>query len=84
MSTQLVIQYPENLPDALAATREQFETEARLALAVKLFEMKRISSGIAAGLSGMSRVAFLLSLHRCGTPMIDLDDTDLAADARNA
>jgi predicted HTH domain antitoxin len=84
MSTQLVIQYPENLPDALAATREQFETEARLALAVKLFEMKRISSGIAAGLSGMSRVAFLLSLHRYGTPMIDLDDTDLAADARNA
>jgi predicted HTH domain antitoxin len=84
MSTQLVIQYPENLPDALAATREQFENEARLALAVKLFEMKRISSGIAAGLSGLSRVAFLLSLHRYGTPMIDLDDTDLAADVRNA
>ena len=84
MSTQLVIQYPESLPDALAATREQFENEARLALAVKLFEMKRISSGIAAGLSGMSRVAFLLSLHRYGTPMLDLDDTDLAADARNA
>jgi len=84
MSIQLVIQYPENLPDALAETREQFENEARLALAVKLFEMKRISSGTAAGLSGMSRVAFLLNLHRYGTPMLDLDDTDLAADARNA
>ena len=55
-----------------------------MALAVKLFEMKRISSGTAAGLSGMSRVAFLLNLHRYGTPMLDLDDTDLEADARNA
>ena len=84
MSTQLVIQYPENLPDALAETREQFESEAKLALAVKLFEMKRISSGMAASLSGMSRVAFLLNLHRYGTPMIDLDETDLAADVGNA
>ena len=81
---QLVIDYPRLLPDALQQTRADFEQEAKMAMAVKLFEMKRLSSGMAARLAGMDRVTFLLNLHRYGVAMIDLDDEDLLADLHNA
>jgi predicted HTH domain antitoxin len=53
-------------------------------MAVKLFEMKRLSSGMAALLIGMTRVQFLGELHRFGVPMIDLDENELAQDVLNA
>jgi predicted HTH domain antitoxin len=84
MDNKLQITYPDNLPDALLETREEFEKEAKMALAVKLFEMKRISSGIAAKIAGMSRVAFLLELHKYGVPMIDLTEEELLSDFENA
>jgi predicted HTH domain antitoxin len=80
---QLVIEYPKLLPDALQQMRADFEQEAKMAMAVKLFEMKRLSSGMAAKLAGMDRVTFLLNLHRYGVAMIDLDADDLQADLEN-
>ena len=55
---QLIVNYPEKLPDALQQSSEQFEREAKMAMAVKLYEMKRISSGTAAALgwSGASGI----------------------------
>ena len=53
MSMQMQVEYPETLPDALAETRQEFETEAKLAMAAKLFEMKRLSSGQAAHFIGL-------------------------------
>ncbi|MCX7049944.1 MAG: UPF0175 family protein [Candidatus Sumerlaeota bacterium] len=84
MSHVLSIEYPETLPDALNETAEQFEQEARMAMAVKLFENKRLSSGMAAELAGMDRVAFLLQLHRFGVPMINYDPEELKSDIANA
>jgi predicted HTH domain antitoxin len=81
---QLVIDYPALLPDVLQQTRSEFEQEARMAMAVKLFEMKRLSSGMAAKLAQMERVEFLLNLHRYGVPMIDLDEDELLSDVQNA
>lgn len=81
---QLKVEYPDNLPDALQESPEQFEREARLAMAVKLFEMHRVSSGIAARLAGMDRVAFLLELHKYGVPMIDMDEEQFEEELRNA
>ena len=84
MGLSPTIEYPENLPDALQITRQDFEREARMAMAAKLYELKRLSSGIGAALAGMDRVSFLLNLHRYGTPMIDLDEQELTSDAENA
>lgn len=81
---KLVIEYPNLLPDVLQQTRAEFEQEAKMAMAVKLYDMKRLSSGIAAKLAGMDRVTFLLSLHRYGVAMIDLEEEDLLADLDNA
>ena len=79
---QLTIQYPDDLLVALGANREQFEQEARFALAAKLFELGRLSSGKAARLAGMDRVTFLLSLNRVGVAMLDLDETEMADERR--
>ena len=80
VTRRLTIDYPDALPDVLQESVPQFEQEARMAMAAKLFEMKRLSSGMAAELAGMDRVAFLLQLHRYGVPMIDLEDQELHAD----
>jgi len=84
MPLQMKIDYPETLPDALQESRESFESEAKMAMAVKLFEMKRLSSGMAAALIGMKRVDFLLALNRYGVVAIDLEEDELLTDIRNA
>jgi len=81
---QMQIDYPDSLPDLLQTTRPQFEAEARMAMAVKLFELKRLSSGLAAQLAGVSRVEFLLGLHRYGVPVVDLDEAELKSDLAHA
>nr|MBF0222737.1 UPF0175 family protein [Desulfobulbaceae bacterium] len=84
MNLQLTVEYPETIPDALHATREQFEQEAKMAMAVKLFEMKRLSSGMAASLLNMDRVTFILTLSRYGVSAIDETEDELEADLNNA
>jgi predicted HTH domain antitoxin len=84
MQNKLCIQYPENLPDLLQLTKSAFEQEAKMAMAVKLFEIKRLSSGMAATLAGLDRVAFLLNLHRFNVPMLDLEADELLTDMQYA
>ena len=81
---QILVEVPANLPDAAQCTPQQFIQEAKLAMAIKLYEMKRLSSGMAASLVGISRVQFLGKLHGYGVPVIDLDDAELAEDVVNA
>ena len=84
MHNQINIEYPRNLPDILQITKKDFEKEARMAMAVKLFEMKRLSSGMSATLAGLDRANFLLNLHRFNIPMIDLEEDELLSDMQNA
>ncbi len=79
---QLTIEYPDDLLLALGVRAEQFEQEARLMLAAKLFELGRLSSGKAARVAGMDRVTFLLSLNRVGVAMLDLDDAEMEDERR--
>ena len=63
---------------------KQFEQEAVMAMAVKLFELKKLSSGMAASIVGIDRVSFLLSLHRYGVDMIDIPLDEIQEDFENA
>ena len=78
------VEYPEHFPDALQTTPDGFEQEARMAMAAKLFEMKRLSSGMAAQLAGVDRVSFLMRLSQYGVPMQDLTLDELESDLKNA
>lgn len=69
--------------DALQRTSAEFEREARLAMAVKLFKMKHLSSGRAALLAGIDRTTFLMQLPEQGVVMIDLPPEELADDVRH-
>jgi predicted HTH domain antitoxin len=76
----ILLDIPATLPDAIGSTPSQFAKEARMAMAVKLYELKRLSSGMAASLAGMGRVEFINELHRYGVALIDLETEDLASD----
>lgn len=42
MPNQMTINYPESFRNAVGISKEQFEIEAKWAMAVKLYEMKRL------------------------------------------
>jgi len=84
MSLKFTIDYPETMPDALQETRDEFERHAKIAMFAKLYELKRVSSGMAASILGMERVEFLLLLHQYQVPMIDIPEDELASDVSNA
>lgn len=81
---QIVVDVPSNYLDATHRAPEDFAQEAKLAMAAKLFEMKRLSSGMAANLIGMDRLTFLAQLRHFGVPVMDLSPDELTADIRNA
>ena len=85
MATNVItIPYPEELLLSLKEKPEQFEAEARLLLAVKLYELGKVSTGMAAKLAGTSRVAFIFELGRYGLSPIGVDAAELKEDAANA
>jgi predicted HTH domain antitoxin len=65
------------------STAEAFEREARIASAMKLFEIGRLSSGQAAQLAGVSRVAFLMLCPQWGVPSVAWDSDEIEAEFRN-
>ena len=84
MSQSLTIEYPDLLPDDLNLSRQQFEGEARLALAAKLYEMGRVSSAQAAQMAGLDRVRFLFALERMGVSFMNLDEDELKQEFAHA
>jgi hypothetical protein len=77
------IELPANILLAVGQSREQFIKEATFLLALKLFELGRLSSGKAAETCGLNRVDFLLSAGRLGAPVADLDDEELTREFRD-
>jgi len=71
------IDLPESLLLTTGQSHAEFVKEAKFLLALKLFELGRLSSGKAAELCEMSRVEFLLLAGRAGTPVADLDEEEL-------
>ena len=80
----LTIPYSDDLLLSMQRSPQEFESEARLLLAVKLYEMDRISTGAAAQLAGVSRVAFMFELARFGLSPMGQDPGELAEDLANA
>ena len=71
---QLTIDLPTSIPEA----------EARLCLALKLFELGRLSCGQAAELAGYSKRTFLELLGKHNAAVFDYPADELALDRRHA
>ena len=80
----LEIQYQDNLPDAARQSTAEFERELKMALASKLFELGRLSSGQAAELAGVPRYAFLHELSRYNVNAINWDPSEFPQELENA
>lgn len=62
--TQLHIDVPDEILLAEKTDAAGFAREMRMLSAVKLYELGRLTSGRAAQLAGLPRVAFLMQLER--------------------
>jgi hypothetical protein len=80
----LRINYPEDLLLSLKESPEEFEKEARLLLAVKLYELGKVSTGVAAKIAGVGRVAFMMALGRFGLSPLTTDPREITGDLARA
>ena len=84
LAMTLVVEYPKHLPDAMQLSPAEFEREAKLALAAKLFETGRLSSGLAARLAGLERVEVLRALGRYQVSSVNIGADELHSDFDHA
>ena len=82
--SKVTIDLPEATLVALKLDAFTAAAELRVAAAMKLYELGRLSSGVAAELAGMSRIAFLVRLSEFVVDAFRQTDAELADDFAHA
>ena len=82
--SQILLDIPDESLLSLRLTEKTAAAEIRLAAAVKLYELGKLSSGAAAQLAGLPRVVFLSKLADYGVSCFQLNPSDLARETRLA
>lgn len=82
--SQVTVDFPDEMLVALKLSKEAAADELRLAAAMKLFELGRLSSGAAAQLAGIPRTEFLSRLSEYGVDTFARSEDDLRREAENA
>jgi predicted HTH domain antitoxin len=81
---RLIIPYPPGVLSALQKEPEEFEEEARIFLALKLYETGKLTTGLAAQLAGVSRTVFIFLLSQHGLSPFGEEPDELERDLENA
>ncbi len=80
----VTIELPDSVLRSLHETAECFAKDVRLLAAVKLYELRKLSSGRAAELAGMSRVQFFHRLADYGVELYAATPDELRSDLEAA
>ena len=80
----LNIKYPPEILWALQQEPEEFEREARLLLAIKLYESGKLTTGLAAKIADVPRVTFMFLLGQSGLSPFGETTKDIAKDLKHA
>ena len=85
MKGTIKIEYPQFLANTLKLNGQEFVSEIKTSSMVKLFELGKVSSGIAAKVLGLSRLDFLELLAKYKVSALGNYDVDgLNEDIANA
>jgi len=82
MSETIKIDYPKYLANSMRMNKDDFGKEVKISALVKLFEMGKVSSGVAAKVLKITRVEFLELLTDYKVSFVGVDD--LKEDLENA
>ena len=81
---KITLHIPDETALALKLPSEAMGAELRLAAAIKLYEVGRLSSGAAAKLAGVARPVFLNKLADSGVSTFRLTEEELTRDLASA
>ena len=76
----VVLEYPDAWLAAMGVDAACFARDARMAAAVKMFEVGRMTSGQAARFAGVGRRDFLLGCRQWGVDSVKWDTAELRAE----
>ena len=75
--------YPDDLLITSGKGPQVLEEELAFLLAVKLFEVRRLSLGKAAEFCRMGKLRFMFELGRMKVPVMNIDDDQIADELRD-
>jgi predicted HTH domain antitoxin len=79
----LSLSYADDLLITSGKSPQELEKELKFLLAVKLFELHRLSLGKAAEFCSMNKTQFMFELGRLEIPVINLDNDQIADELKD-
>jgi predicted HTH domain antitoxin len=76
----ITLEYPDSWLVPMATDALHFAKDAKMAAAVKLFEVGKLTSGQAAQFAGVGRAEFLLGCRQWGVDSVNWDKEEMEAE----